>query len=406
MPHLPLEDIWVIDFTTVWAGPFTTRMLADFGANVIKLESLGRPDQTRYMHVDVRASEKLWNHGGYFHQFQRNKYGITLDLSQSRGKEILLQLVRRCDVFVENFAARVVTGLGVSYEELIKVKPDIIMLSLHGFGNTGPYRDRPAYGGTVEAPTGFRSLIGYGDGVPITPGSPLSDPIGSLHGVFAILSALAYREETGKGQFIDLSLHESIGCVMEEATLQYTVDNREPRQLGARHSYMAPHGFYQCKGDDSWVAICVTSDEEWAALCRVIGNPALAEERFSDPLSRWQNQDELDRLIEEWTIEHERYEAMNILQKAGVAAGACFNAQDILNDPHFKERAYFWYPDTGTYPQVGPVIKMSETSASLRLLAPALGEHNEYFLRDILGMSAEEIATLREEKIIGDEPAF
>lgn len=409
MVQMPLNDLRVIDFTTIWAGPFATRILADFGASVIKVESIQRPDPNRYMHPPKGSSEKVWNKGGYFHQFHRNKYGITLDLSRSQGREILLQLVGRSDIFVENYAPRVVRNLGICYEELIKVKPDLIMLSLHGFGNTGPYCEMPAYGGTVEAVAGFRSVIGYGDGIPITPGSPLSDPIGSLHGVFAVLAALAHRKKTGKGQLIDLSLHESIGCVMEEATLQYTVDESQPCQLGARHPFMAPHGFYRCKGDDSWVAISVGSDKEWTDLGGIIGNPVLTNEKFSDSFSRWQNQDELDQLIEEWTIHHDPDEVMNLLQSAGVAAGACLNAKNLLNDPHLKERSYFWLvptPDNGAYPEIGPVIKLSETPARLRLSPPSLGEHNEYILRDVLGIPAEEIARLKENGIIGNTPAY
>jgi crotonobetainyl-CoA:carnitine CoA-transferase CaiB-like acyl-CoA transferase len=405
-----LENIWVIDFTCVWAGPFTTRILADFGAKVIKVESIQHPDLTRYLHQPSGSpGDKPYNRGGYFHQFHRNKYGITLDLSRSRGKGIMMQLVRRCDVFVENYSPRVARNLGLTYEELTKVNPRIIVLSLHGYGNSGPYSDMPAFGSSAEALSGFRSLVGYGDGIPISPGTTTADPVASLHSAFAILAALTHRQETGRGQLIDVSIHESIACIMEEAILEYTVNKREPHQLGARHHCFAPYGFYRCKGDYSWIAISVTSDEEWAALCRVIGNPTLASERFSDALSRWQNQDELDYLINEWTIQHESHEAMNILQEARVAAGACLNAQDVLNDPHLNERDCFWLvtsPDTGTYPLIGPVVKLSETPATLRLPPPALGEHNQYVLEELLGIPSKEIAALKEEEIIGDAPAY
>ena len=406
-----LENVWIIDFTTVWAGPFTTKILADFGARVIKIETLKRPDFTRYLHQPAGPpnDEKAHNRGGYFHQFHRNKYGITLDVFRSRGREILMKLVKRSDVFVENFSPRVIRNLRLTYEDLTKVNPSIIAISLHGYGNTGPYCDMPAFGSSTEALSGFRSLVGYGDGIPISPGTTTADPVASLHTAFAILAALAQRQRTGKGQFIDASIHESLGCIMEEAVLEYTVNKQEPRQLGARHKYLAPYSYYRCKGDYAWVAISVASDEEWAALCKVIDNPALTSERFADPLSRWQNQDELDRLIEGWTIKHEHYEAMEILQKAGVAAGACLNAKEVLSNPHLEERECFWdvtSPDTGTFPLIGPIIKLSETPATLRLSPPALGEHNEYVLGELLGLSAEEIASLREERIIGDAPAY
>jgi crotonobetainyl-CoA:carnitine CoA-transferase CaiB-like acyl-CoA transferase len=320
-----------------------------------------------------------------------------------------MQLVQRSDVFVESYAPRVARNLGLTYQDLTIVNPGIIMLSLHGYGNSGPYSDMPAFGSSAEALSGFRSLVGYGDGIPISPGTTTADPIASLHSAFAILTALTQRQKTGKGQFIDISIHESMACVMEEAILEYTVNKCEPRQLGARHPYLAPYGFYRCKGDYSWIAISVTSDKEWAVLCEVIGNPKLVSEHFSDPLSRWQNHDEMDRLIQEWTSEHEQHEAMEILQAAGVGAGACLNSQEILNDHHLKERDFFWLvtsPDTGTYPLVGPIMKLSETPATLRLPPPTLGEHNEYILGEILGMSDEEIASLKKEKIIGDTPTY
>jgi len=211
----------------------------------------------------------------------------------------MMQLVTGADIFVDNYTPRVTKNLGLSYKELTKVKQDIIMLSLHGYGVIGPYSNTPAFGLCTDALSGVNSLIGYGDGIPIATGTTLSDPVSSLFGVFAVLAALDYRRETGKGQFIDLSMHDAIGCLMEEAILPYIMNKCEPHQLGARHPYMAPHGAYPCKGDDSWIAITVTSEKEWVNLCKVIANRAFTEERFSDPLSQWENQDELDRLIEQ-----------------------------------------------------------------------------------------------------------
>jgi len=405
-----LDSKWVIDFTTVWAGPFTTKLLADFGAKVIKVESIQRPDLTRFLHQPSGPeSDKAYNRGGYFHQFHRNKYGITLDVSRDRGRDILMQLVKMSDVFVENYAPRVIRNLRLTYEDLVKVNPGIVMASVHGYGNTGPYSDMPAFGSSTEALSGFRGLVGYGDGLPVMPGTTTADPVASLHTAFAILSALVQKEKTGKGQFIDSSIHESIVCIMPEAMLEYTITKQEPKQLGARHSYLAPYGYYRCKGDYSWVAISITSDEEWAALCRVIDTPALTAERFADPLSRWRNQDEIDQIIGEWAAGYEHQEAMKILQGAGIPAGACLNAREVLDNQHLKERECFCNvtsPDTGTYPLIGPIIKMSETPATLRMPPPALGEHNEYVLKELLGMSTDDIASLTEERIIGDAPAY
>ena len=405
-----LEDILIIDFTTVWAGPFTTRLLADFGATVIKVESIQHPDPMRFAHQPLgQPSEKPYNRGGYFHQFHYNKYGITLDISRSKGREILMQLVKKCDVFVSNYSPRALKNLGLTYEELSKVNPSVIVSLISGYGNTGPYRDMPALGSCIEAITGFRGFIGYGDGIPITPGTTTADPVASLHSAFAILAAIVERRKTGKGRSIDVSICESFACILEESILEFTVMQKEPHQLAAGHSYYAPYGFYRSKGDDSWIAISVTSDKEWAALVRIIGNSALTAEKYSDSISRWQNRQELDRVIEAWTSDKDAHEAMQLLQQAGVSAGACNNSSDVLNEVHLKARDFFWSvtsPDTGTYPLAGPVIKLSETPATLRLSPPALGEHNEYVLSDLLGFSVEEIDTLKRERIIGNEPAY
>ena len=410
MSDKALEDILIIDFTTVWAGPFATRLLADFGAKVIKVESIQHPDPMRFAYQPLgQPSEKPYNRGGYFHQFHYNKYGITLDVSRSKGREILMRLVKKCDIFVANYSPRALKNLGLTYEELSTVNPRVIVAAISGYGCTGPYRDMPALGSCAEAITGFRGLIGYEDGEPITPGMTTADPVASLHGAFAILAALVERRKTGKGRLIDISICESFTSILEESILEYTVKREEPHQLGAGHAYYAPYGYYRCKGEDSWIAVSITSDKEWAALVKIIGNPALACEKYSDSLNRWQNRHELDRLIQDWMSENDAHEAMQLLQEACIPAGACNDASDILKEPHLNARNFFWSvtaSDTGTYPLVGPIIKLSETPATLSLPPPALGEHNEYVLSDLLGFSAEEIYTLKEERIIGSEPAY
>lgn len=408
MSSMALEGLRVVDFTQVWAGPLSGRFLADFGAEVIKVESIQYPDHTRFLHTPKDADpETEHNQGAFFHQFNRNKYGITLDVAKSRGKELLMKLVSKADIFVENYGPRVMKNLGLTYEDLIKVKPDIIMLGIHGYGLTGPYSKAPAYGSGPESLAGYRSLVGYGDGIPVPPGMTLADPTTAMHGMIAVMAAVNYRRQTGKGQFIDLSLHDVISSIFEEGTLPYLMNGTELKQLGTRHANMAPHGCYRCKEDDSYIAIAVSSDKEWEAFCKVIGNEALTEERFSDPLSRWQNQDELDRLIEGWTIRHVSSEAMDILQKAGIAAGAVLNAHDVLKNPHLNKRKFFWQvtaPNSGTHPMAGAGMELSDTPGTLRMPPPALGEHNEYILGELLGVSTEELEELKKDKIIGDKP--
>jgi len=402
--ELPFKGLRVIDFTLVWAGPFATRILADFGAEVIKLESIQRPDRVRYMFPPKGASERLYNRGGYFHEFNRNKYGLTLDLTRHEGKEVFKQLLKISDLFLANYPPRVLANLGLEYPVIKRVKPDIIMLAMPGYGMTGPYSNFPGYGSCFEAFSGLTSLRGIGSNQTTV----LADPAASLHAVFAVLAALKYRRQTGRGQFIDLSQTETTGCLMEEAFLEYTINGHEPYPIGNRHRSIAPHGVYRCRGEDEWIAITVASDEQWRGFCSVLGNlPWISEEKFSTSLSRWKNQDELDKLIEQWTLEHDAYDVMHLLQSGGVAAGIAFNSKEILSNPHLQKRDYFWQvttPGTGTYPFVGPVIKLSKISAKLRMPPPALGEHNEYVLGHLLGLSADEIADLEEKKIIGKEP--
>jgi len=408
MLSMALEGIRVVDFSQVWAGPLTGRFLGDFGAEVIKVESIQYPDHTRFLHTPTGGDpDKIHNQGAFFHQFNRNKYGLTLNVAKTRGKELLLKLVSISDIFLENYGPRVMTNLGLTYEDLVKVKPDIIMLSIHGYGLTGPYCDAPAYGSGPESMSGYRSLVGYGDGVPVPPGMTLADPTSAMHGTIAILAALNHRRQTGRGQFIDLSIHDAISSIFEEGFLPYLMNGVEPKQMGARHPDMAPHGCYRCKEDDSYIAITVSSDKEWQALGEIIGNETLTEERFLTLQGRLQNQDELDRLIEEWTVRYDSFVLMNSLQKAGIAAGAVHNAHDVLTNTHLKERNFFWQveaPDSGTHPMVGAGLELSETPGALRMPPPALGEHNEYILGELLGVPAEELDELKKDGIIGNRP--
>jgi crotonobetainyl-CoA:carnitine CoA-transferase CaiB-like acyl-CoA transferase len=317
--------------------------------------------------------------------------------------------VKYADVVVENYSSRVFENFGLNYERFAANKPDIIMLSLQGYGDSGPYRDGPAFGSTIEAMSGFKSLLGYGNGVPIYTGACIADPLSGLYGLFAVINALFYRQKTGKGQHINVSMHEAMSSITEEALLEYDIHRRAPEQWGSGHPYFAPYGSYRCAGDDSWIAISVTSDQEWASLCAVIDIPQLRDICFSTVTQRQQNRDHLDLLVEQWTLKHNAVEAMEILQQAGVPAGAFHNGKDILNNTHLIARDFFWNvvcPDTGTYPQVGPIVRFSETPATLRLSPPGLGEHNEYILGSILGMSKDDIISLQQEGIIGNIPRY
>lgn len=234
------------------------------------------------------------------------------------------------------------------------------------------------------------------------------DPVAGLTGAFALLAALHYRTRTGCGQFIDLSQVESLVPLSAEAIMDYTMNQRIQKPEGNRHRFMAPHGVYRCRGEDRWVAIAVANDAEWQALCRVLGEPSWTQEkRFSTPLGRWQNQEELDKLLECWTVEQEHREAMQLLQAAGVAAGALLTSDEIFSDPHLQARGFFHkvsHPEAGTHSYPGPSWKLSRTPSRIRFPAPCLGEHNRYVLQELLGLTAEEVARLEAEQIIGSEP--
>ena len=413
MAKLPLEGLRIADLTRAYAGTQCTRAWADMGAEVIKIEAVQRIDMPcrRLVYPENDPGEEPWNRGGYFHWLNVGKYGITLDMNNPKGIEIFKRLVKISDVVTENFSPRVMRNWGLDYESLKEIKSDIIMVSMSGFGQTGPHGDRAAYALVMESAGGLPSITGQAGGSPIVMGTGYGDWALGMTGAAAMLVALHYRHRTGHGQHIDVAGREAILCHIGEAMMDYTMNRRVWGPTGNRHSSMAPHGCYRCKGEDEWIAIAIGTDEEWESFCKAIGDPPWTkEERFSSALSRWQNQDELDKLIEEWTKEHDHYEAMQILQQAGVAAGAALNAKEILFDPHLKERGLF---DLIEHPAVGekrpcPRQMTVEFSESKRVSpprpAPLLGQHNEYVLGELLGMSKEEIAQLEEEQIIGNTP--
>jgi len=409
MLGLPLEGIRVIDLTQVWSGPYATNLLTNLGAEVIKIEAIQRLDPWRGGSTQVDR-EKPWEWSPLWNSVNLDKLDIALDLSRPKGVEIFKRMVKVGDVVAENFTPRVMKNFGIDYPVLKEVNPRIIMISLPAYGSTGPWRDYVGFAFSIEQMSGIPQLTGYPDGPPEMTGTAFSDPIAGVNGMIAIMMALLYRQMTGKGQYIDLSQVEAMTCTVGDAIVDYTMNKRVQRRRGNRHPFMAPHGYYRCKGDDLWVAIAVSSDEEWKSFSKAIGNPPWTrEERFADSLGRWSNQDELDELVEEWTIQHDHYEVMNTLQKAGIAAGAVLTSAELLADPHLKDRGTFQMIDraivgTHPYPVPSAPFRLSKSHMTIRRPAPLLGEHNDYVLRELLGMSNEEIQSLVDEQIIGTEP--
>ena len=407
---LPLEGIRVVDLTHVYAGPTCTRILSDLGADVVKVEAPQRIDITRNLiYTDNDPGTEPWNRTCYYNVRNAGKRSITLDLGSEKGHALLTQLIAHADVLAESFSPRVMANFGLDFESVRKVKPDIIMLSMSGYGQTGPYRDWGAYGMGLEPASGVSQLTGYRGGPPLRTGISFTDPLSGILAAGAVLAALHHRRRTGKGQFIDLSEQEAAIPLVGAALMDYLMNGRLPERMGNRSPYAAPQGCYPCRGEDEWLVISVTSDEEWAAFCRAAGHPEwAADERFADILARYENHDALDETIGGWTRTQDKYEAFHLLQRAGVKAAPVLNGRDMLCDPHFKARGHFDVVDS---PIVGRrpvhrhlVAKFDCLEAKARGPAPRLGEHNREVLGGLLGLSDEELAALEEEKVIGTRP--
>lgn len=357
MSGLPLEGIRVTDLTTNWSGPYTTNLLGSMGAEVIKIEAIQRLDNWRGGGTLRGSQETVWERSPLWNAVNTDKLGITLDLSRSKGAEIFKRLVKMSDVVAENYTPRVMKNFGLDYSVLKEVNPKIIMMSLPAHGSTGPWSDYVGYADSIEQMSGIPELTGYADGPPKLSDSGFTDAIAGVNGMVAVLMALLFRQVTGKGQYIDLAQIEATTCLIGDAIVDYTMNKRTQPRHGNRHPFMAPHGYYRCEGDDLWVGIAVSSDEEWRQFGKAIGSPPwVKEDRFADSLSRWHNQDELDKLIEEWTIQHDHYEVMNILQKAGVAAGAVLTSAELLTDPHLGERGTFQMVDRAIVGSPIPIL--------------------------------------------------
>jgi benzylsuccinate CoA-transferase BbsF subunit len=387
-----LAELRVIDFTWVLAGPYATRVLADFGAEVIKVQS----------RLTSREEDNL---NGYFNTWNRNKLSITLNLSKPQGIEIAKRLIGISDVVMENFSSRVMKNWGLDYHQLEKINPNLIMVSLSAMGQTGPYQNYVGFGATVQAFGGLTHLTTFPGKPPMGLGYAYADHIAGLMAALAVLGALEYRREAGRGQYIDLAEFEATASLLGPAILDYIVNHQVAIPAGNQPAYatMAPYGIYPCSGEDRWCAISISSDEQWQAFSQVIGNPLWTKEaRFATLESRREHQQELDSKISEWTKNHTAEEAMEQLQKVGVAAGVVKTAADLAQDPQLQSRGFFAQAD---HPILGKVLvdsspmKLSLTPGEFSKPAPLLGQDNHYVYHDLLGMSDEEISRLTEEGV-------
>jgi len=420
MAKLPLEGIRVADLTTVWAGPWAAQMLADWGAEVIWVESRqilsrgyrgpgtasgGAKGRLLNAPPNREPGERPWNRNPVVNAHARNKLSMTVDLRRPEGLDIFKRLVKVSDVVIENNGPGTMEKLGLTYEVLKEVKPDIIMVRMPGFGLTGPYKDFRSYGSQLDNFVGQALLMGYRDtDASLMSGTVHADATGGATAALAVLMALHYHNRTGKGQFIELAQIETLIPQFGEYIMDWTLNQHIQDNPGNRHP-SAVQGCYRCQGEDRWVNITISSDEEWEGFCRALGNPSWCkDERFSDVLSRYKNHDELDKFIEEWTTRHDNYEVMHLLQREGVPAGSLMDERDCYSDPHLKERGFFQeltQVDTGTYLYPGLTWKMTGTPNKIRRPPCLFGEHNEYVYRQVIGVSDEEYAELEKAGHIG-----
>jgi benzylsuccinate CoA-transferase BbsF subunit len=402
--RLPLANVRVANFGWVWAGPVVGQTLGFMGAEVYKIESRARIDLTRTLPPfagGVRDPDRsLSNHACW-----GGNGSVTLNLKKPEALALARELIAKCDVVVENFGPGFMTKAGLGYDDLCKVKPDIILFSMPAAGLSGPLKDVRTYGLSLTSLTGLDSLTGYTGGGPIPVENAFSDPLNGIMGAFAILTALTHRERTGKGQHIDYSQQEAVMQMVGPAYMDYALNGRVAGTRGNRHPLdaAAPHGVFRCKGDDRWISIAVFTDDEWNGLVAAMGNPAWASEaKYATRTARVENIEALHERIGQWTTEHDDHELATQLQQHGVAAAPVLNIADLLHDPHYRERRTFievTHPLGFQETIYGAYVKTSGYEAAVRP-GPAIGQDNERVFKGLLGMDNERYRALVDAQII------
>lgn len=407
---LLLDGVRIIDLTTTYAGPIASKICSEMGAEVIKIEAIQRWDMTRGLcFPDNEPGDEPWNRGGIFHEFNNNKLGIAVNLGQPKGQEILKKLVELSDVVIENFSPRVMRNWQLDYENLRQVNDRLIMVSISGFGQTGPWKDRAAYAPVMEACAGFASFTLDSNGEPqLSIG--LGDLIAGVAAVAGMLLALINRKRNGEGEYIDVAGREAMLCHIGEAIMDYVMNSRVWDRDDC-YSWGTLESIYPCKGNDEWIVISINGEQEWVELCQIMGGPDWTrDDKFSNVLKRWQNREEVKKLIGEWTYQFDHFYLMEVLQNAGIAGLAVLNCKEIIFNPHLLERKFPFLVEqpgiTGVrpFPRFMPVHLSGVAEVGSHRPAPMLGQDNEKILTELLGFSKEEMTKLEEEKIIGIVP--
>jgi crotonobetainyl-CoA:carnitine CoA-transferase CaiB-like acyl-CoA transferase len=407
-PALPLEGVRIIDLTMGWAGPFATRHLADLGAEVIKVESARYPDWWRGTNYTKEFySEKRYEKSAYFNLMNRNKLGVTLDLSHREGVRILKELVATANAVIENYSAEVLPKLGLDYPVLSQVNPNIVMLSMPAFGSNNAWSNTRAYGGTLEQASGLPTVTGEEGWPPTMASYAYGDPIGGYNAASALLAGLIYQQRTGKGRFIDLSQVEGMLSLAAPAIIEQSVTHRLGPRSGNRNALYSPHGCFRCKGKDDWIVIAVANDTQWKSLCEVMGRVDLAEDRDLDTQGgRRRREQEIEAAISAWTAQRSSDEAMALLQNARIPAGVARSVRALLDDPHLRMRGFWRKIDrafVGNYLSGSSFYRDEGRAAPIRNAAPTLGEHNITVLAEKLALGEDEMRALSAAGIIGTE---
>lgn len=417
--HRPLAGIRVLDVSVVWAGPFTSEILADLGAEVIKVENIhawqpstrggiARPhkkdvDESSGWplgYPDHDPADRAWERDPWFLPMLRNKKSVTINTKQPEGRDYFYRLVSKADVVWENNVPETPEKLHITYEELLPHNPSLIMVRAPAFGLNGVYKNRRGFGVHIEAFIGHTMLRGYTDMDPSANTEIYAgDYLAGTSAVFAILAALHHRDRTGRGQLIELAQAENSTTMFPQAVMDRVMNGRVAETIGNRDVCgFAPNGVFQCAGQDAWIAITVTNDQEWRALAIAMERPEFADdERFATFSARERHQDELEALVAAWCVRQDHQGLMYRLQSLGVPAGAVLDPAEAVGSPQLWARG-FWervhHKFTGTYEWAGPPFRIPTNGHEPSLPPPGLGEHNEYVYREILGVSADEYAGL------------
>jgi crotonobetainyl-CoA:carnitine CoA-transferase CaiB-like acyl-CoA transferase len=425
MANLPLSGMRILDLTAVWAGPHCTMLLCDWGAEVIRVEStqVYQPNTRGHMakvpqdlprirkgwgsmYPDWTPGVRPWNRYPVFQSHARNKLSMTADMRRPEGRAVFMELLKTADAVIENNVPETIEKLHVTYEEIVHVRPDLVMVRMPAYGLSGQYKNFRSFGMQLEGTTGHTWIRGYPDmDASMRDDTFFGDAAAGVVGAYAALLALRHRQRTGQGQLVELAQAENFIPYLGEAVMDYILNKRVHSTLGNRHHYAAPQGVYRCKGVEEWLTLTVNNDAEWRAFCEVIGrSDLLRDPRFATAIARYKNQDDLDPQIELWTQVRTPWEAAKALQAKGVPAGPVLKDLDLVADPQMEVLDYFkelTHLDTGTHKYPGLMWSAAETPNELRAPPCRLGEHNPWVYKELLAVSDGEYRALEETGHIG-----